>query len=151
MKNKSINQALLLLGLNLLLTACTQTPTAKKIGPEDFHSRLQNLQNFQLIDVRTVEEYYSGHLSSASNIDIHKDMFSESVNKLDTSEPVFVYCKSGNRSEKASKILKTLGFKEVYDLTGGISAWQSNGYGVVSKSQNTHDYQHYSNKARELR
>jgi rhodanese-related sulfurtransferase len=77
----------------------------------------------QLLDVRTPSEFNAGHIKTAENIDFTGSDFREKVSKLDREKPVLIYCHSGNRSGKASLILKELGFKEVYDLQGGYSNW----------------------------
>lgn len=79
--------------------------------------------NGQLLDVRTPGEFNAGHIKNAENIDFTGSDFREKVAKLDREKPVLIYCHSGNRSGKASLILKELGFKEVYDLQGGYSNW----------------------------
>ena len=77
----------------------------------------------QLLDVRTPGEFNAGHIKNADNIDFTGSDFREKVATLDREKPVLIYCHSGNRSGKASLILKELGFKEVYDLQGGYSNW----------------------------
>ena len=79
--------------------------------------------NGQLLDVRTPGEFNAGHIKNADNIDFTGSDFREKVATLDREKPVLIYCHSGNRSGKASLILKELGFKEVYDLQGGFSNW----------------------------
>ena len=79
--------------------------------------------NGQLLDVRTPGEFNAGHIKNADNIDFTGSDFREKVATLDREKPVLIYCHSGNRSGKASLILKELGFKEVYDLQGGYSNW----------------------------
>lgn len=77
----------------------------------------------QLLDVRTPGEFNAGHIKNADNIDFTGSDFREKVATLDREKPVLIYCHSGNRSGKASLILKELGFKEIYDLQGGYSNW----------------------------
>ncbi len=77
-----------------------------------------------LLDVRTKEEFNEGHLSGALNIDFLQDNFAEQVHMLNKKKTLYVYCKSGNRSAKAAKILIDEGFKHVINLEGGITAWQ---------------------------
>ncbi|MEE9361664.1 MAG: rhodanese-like domain-containing protein [Cellulophaga sp.] len=79
--------------------------------------------NVQLIDVRTPYEYQQGHIKNAKPIDFFANDFKEKTQQLDKERPVYLYCRSGNRSGKASKILNELGFKEIYDLKGGFIAW----------------------------
>ena len=81
--------------------------------------------NIQLIDVRTPEEFNEGHIANAVNFNFLADDFEANVANLDKEKPVMVYCKSGGRSAKASARLKELGFKNITDLEGGISNWNS--------------------------
>lgn len=80
-----------------------------------------------LLDVRTNQEFASGHLKGATQIDFYSPEFKEQVKKLDPDTPVYVYCRSGGRSGNAANIMKGMGFKEVYNLEGGITAWQGAG------------------------
>ena len=84
-----------------------------------------------LIDVRTPQEYQQGHIENSMNINIAGDSFKEEVQKLDRSQPIYVYCKVGGRSAKAASMLKEMGFEEVYDLEGGIRNWESSGMEIV--------------------
>src|SRR5690554_7216170 len=78
---------------------------------------------FQLIDVRTVDEFNEGHLKSAKNICVTDDDFKEKVANVDRNEPVYLYCRSGRRSARAGEILREMGFTEIYDMDGGILKW----------------------------
>ena len=81
--------------------------------------------NVQLIDVRTVQEYDSGHIKNAVNVDFfQRNKFVTFFKTLDKSKPIYLYCRSGSRSRSASKILEDLGFKEIYDLKGGILGYK---------------------------
>lgn len=77
-------------------------------------------KNVQLIDVRTPDEYNSGHIEDAKNIDFYSANFTAEFNKLDKEKPVYIYCKSGNRSHQSANKLVEMGFKHIYDLRGGI-------------------------------
>ena len=94
----------------------------KVIEPQFFEQEIQKGE-VQLIDVRTPKEYREGHLEGAKNIDFLGDRFMEQFSKLDKSEPVYLYCRSGNRSAKASAQLKAEGFEKIIDLKGGYKAW----------------------------
>ena len=74
----------------------------------------------QLIDVRTPDEYQSGHIEDAKNIDFYSGKFTTEFNKLDKEKPVYIYCRSGSRSKQTATKLTAMGFKEIYDLKGGI-------------------------------
>ena len=62
----------------------------------------------------------------AAQIDFYRDDFREELAKLNVNTPVYVYCRSGNRSGQAAKMMKSMGFKTVYNLEGGIGAWARN-------------------------
>ena len=77
-----------------------------------------------LVDVRTPEEYAEGFIEGAINIDyFDQQSFIKQISELDKKEPVYLYCRSGNRSMKAARQLVTLGFEKVYDLAGGYMSW----------------------------
>jgi rhodanese-related sulfurtransferase len=78
------------------------------------------------IDVRTTREYNSGHILNALNVDVsNRKAFQQYFEKLDRSKPVYLYCRSGSRSQSAAKLLVQLGFKEIYDLKGGYLNWKN--------------------------
>lgn len=78
----------------------------------------------QLVDVRTPSEYRSGHITNAINIDFFNGAtFEKAFAKLDKDKPVYLYCRSGARSQKAARRLTQMGFTEIYDLRGGYMRW----------------------------
>jgi rhodanese-related sulfurtransferase len=79
----------------------------------------------QFIDVRTPEEYASGHAYRAKNIPL--DQLSANLDKLEKNEPVYLICHSGNRSKKAAQQLVDAGFPQAISVTGGTEAWKSAG------------------------
>ena len=83
---------------------------------------IMKLDNTQLIDVREMSDFESEHLEGAQNI-VYDEDFELNISKLDKSQPVAVYCKTGGRSEKCVKILVEAGFEKIYDLEGGYEAW----------------------------
>ena len=93
---------------------------------QSYKSHIEN-NSVQLFDVRTPEEYNLGHINGAVNIDFkNEEIFYRSFEKLDKSKPVYLYCRSGNRSKKSADILIELGFSKVYDLKGGFIEWNLN-------------------------
>ncbi len=96
----------------------------KTLAGIDYEAKILALKNPQLIDVRTPEEYAVEHLENATNVNWNGTDFTAKVEKLDKSKPVFVYCKVGGRSSQAANKLSELGFKEIYNLDGGIMKWQ---------------------------
>jgi phage shock protein E len=84
-----------------------------------------------VLDVRTPAEFASGHLPRAKNIDIEAADFATRIAALDKGSAYAVYCRSGNRSGVAMEQMSAAGFTQVYDLTGGIGAWQGMGGPMV--------------------
>ena len=85
-----------------------------------------------VLDVRTPEEFNSGHIPSAINIDIYSDYFNSDIEALDKSKSYAVYCRSGKRSVDASSEMDVIGFKTTYNLTGGIIEWVDSGRETVN-------------------
>lgn len=92
----------------------------KVLSASDFKEHIQK-KNVQLIDVRTPNEFKSGAIKNAKNIDIFSNTFVSKCEALKKDQAVYVYCRSGARSRSASKKLSNMGFTEIYDLQGGIS------------------------------
>lgn len=84
-------------------------------------------EGVQLIDVRTEEEWQEGHLKNAQRFQINNANWEAQIATLDKNKPVYVYCAKGGRSARSAKQLKKAGFVEIYDLDGGISAWEEAG------------------------
>lgn len=73
-----------------------------------------------ILDVRTNEEYNNGHIKNALNIPLD-DIINEKID-IDKNKTILVYCQSGNRSQKASSKLVSLGYEKIYNF-GGINNW----------------------------
>ncbi len=96
------------------------------IGVDAFEQKLGE-QDVQLVDVRTPQEFSEGHLKNAANFDIYEPDFTSHFAELDKEKPVLVYCRSGKRSADAAALLEEAGFKEIYNLDGGILRWENAG------------------------
>ena len=109
----------------LFLSACTSHPKEiHNISLKALRMELLVNQNIQLIDVRKPKEYRAGHIDDAVNINISdRSAFKKVAEKLDKNQPVYVYCKAGVRSNKASKLLQKMGFTSIYDYSGGWDKW----------------------------
>ena len=81
--------------------------------------------NFKILDVRTPDEYTTGHVEGAINIDYSSDDFKDKLATLNKSGEYLVYCRSGNRSSGAVKIMEELGFTKIYHMAGGIIEWSA--------------------------
>ncbi len=99
----------------------------------DFEQLLKNTENPQLIDIRTPREYQMGHIAGAININYYDPSFKENIMKagLNKNKPVFIYCRSGNRSSRSLAIFKSLGFKKINHLVYGINDWYRNGLSLI--------------------
>ncbi|MEY8847499.1 rhodanese-like domain-containing protein [Psychroserpens sp. XS_ASV72] len=119
---------LTLMVITLLLFNCkdNNNSTVKVITPDEMQTLLE-LEEVQIVDVRTPEEYEHGFINNSQNIDFMSPTFDEDIAKLDKSKPVILYCKSGGRSAKCSEKLEEAGFVKIYDLEGGITQWQFEG------------------------
>jgi phage shock protein E len=80
-----------------------------------------------LVDVRTPEEFNGGHLQYATNINFNSPEFKAQIGKLDKNKPVYLYCRSGNRSGKAADTLAALGF-HLYHNIGGFEQLKADGF-----------------------
>lgn len=80
-----------------------------------------------VIDVRAPEEFESGHISGAQNININDPAFVENVKVLDKEKAYVVNCQLGGRSSRAVSLMNELGFKNAMNLEGGITAWKNAG------------------------
>ena len=91
-----------------------------------FSEIISNDKSVIIIDVRTPDEFNKGHLKNSLNVNWFDENFDENLNIFSKDLPVMVYCLSGGRSSKANERIKSLGFKNVYELDGGILEWRKN-------------------------
>ncbi|WP_127846254.1 rhodanese-like domain-containing protein [Psychroflexus aestuariivivens] len=82
--------------------------------------------NVQLVDVRTKNEFLLGKINGSINIDVLRSDFETKIDKFNKSEPIYIYCRSGNRSQKAARIMVSIGFQNIIDLEGGYIKWIKN-------------------------
>jgi rhodanese-related sulfurtransferase len=111
--------------------SASTTTSGVLLGVGEFAAALQR-PGTTLIDVRTPEEFATGHLDGAVNIDLQGAGFGAAVADLDPSGTYAVYCRSGNRSAVAVAYLQDHGFDSVFHLDGGIVAWQAAGQPVTT-------------------
>lgn len=112
--------------LLLLISWGTQAQT----GPKHLYAQqaaqwLESDKNVVVLDVRTPDEFRSGHLKNAVNVDYTAPDFEQQLAKLDRLKPYLLHCAGGGRSTKALPVLQKLGFEDVRHLDGGIQAWQN--------------------------
>lgn len=112
----------------LFAAACTgqNKSGGGALEPVAFYQAMQKTADYVVLDVRTKGEFIKGHLAGANCMDYNDDKFPEMVANLDKNKTYFVYCLSGSRSAAAANYMRKNGFKEVYDMKGGILQWQKN-------------------------
>lgn len=133
MKNKNITLKPFVVSILLLILFVfstmplhSQSGTYKKVSPDDFFYLLAERQaegRAVLLDVRTADEVRAGSAPGSENIDFYDPEFSDMISSLDKDQTYFLYCRSGNRSGQTLRLMKSLDFTEVYDLSGG---WNQN-------------------------
>ena len=105
------------------LLGCTaQQQKFESLDTEAFEQVISDTSVVRL-DVRSIDEYASGHIAKAINIDVMKDDFkTKATSLLPKDKTIALYCRSGRRSKKAAGILVENGYK-VVELNSGISGW----------------------------
>lgn len=110
--------------LSLFLFSCTaQTKTS--LSADEFEKAITK-DSIQILDVRTPGEYASGHIKNTLLANwSDKNEFERRIGFIDKNKPVYVYCLAGGRSAAAAEKMRAMGFKNVYELQGGINAWKA--------------------------
>ncbi len=101
--------------------------------PEAYRLIQENKGNrsFIILDVRTSGEYAEGHVEGALLLDYNSPAFADELKKLDRNKTYLVYCRSGNRSDGAVKMMQELGFTDIREMPGGINAWNQEKFPLV--------------------
>jgi len=114
---------LVVLGVYVLYSKGIIMANFESVSPKVAYEMIQNDDNLTLLDVRTVEEFkQDGRIAGAKLIPLGQ--LSSNINMLDKSKKVLVYCRSGNRSTSASRILGNSGFIAI-NMSGGMNGWKS--------------------------
>ncbi|TXN37388.1 rhodanese-like domain-containing protein [Flagellimonas hymeniacidonis] len=111
----------------LWLSSCQpeQESFIKKIDKETLIAEVMG-KDVQLIDVRTPKEYSEGYIDDAVNFNFKDSIiFINQISTLNKEESVYLYCRRGTRSNNAALLLKSRGFKKIYDYTGGYQDWSA--------------------------
>jgi len=109
-----------------LLFACAAfSQTGNSVSPEAFQQQIIR-KDIQLLDVRTAGEYQSGHITHALQADWNnRAQFTDRIQSVDKTRPVYIYCLSGGRSAAAATWMRQNGYDSVIELKGGINAWKN--------------------------
>ncbi len=97
-----------------------------KLNPYEAKELIDREKDLIIIDARTESEYlYEGKLENSINLDFLKPrIFKREIQKFDKNKNYLVYCAVGRVSKSACELMSDLGFKKVFELSGGLKAWQ---------------------------
>ena len=112
--------------LCLIFFSCN-TDNRKEIIVLSIFDYLEKEYEYNLVDVRTPEEFESGYIQNAKNYDFKSHFFENDILNLDINSNIIIYCRTQNRSMKAAEFLKSKGYKNLNVIEGGITSWVKNG------------------------
>jgi rhodanese-related sulfurtransferase len=116
-----LNYAIFALLLLIMMKRFVPVKGIRNISAAELKNELNDKQK-QFIDVRTPGEFTRNHIKGFKNLPLHQ--LSHKSKELAKDKEVVVICQSGMRSQKASKELKKLGFTQITNVKGGVSAWR---------------------------
>jgi len=120
--------------LSLVLFSC-DAQTNTNLTADEFEKDIKSKDSIQLLDVRTPGEYYSGHIKNSLQADWNDQKeFERRISFVDKDKPVYVYCLAGGRSAAAAAKMRSMGYKHVYELKGGINAWKASNKELEGKT-----------------
>jgi rhodanese-related sulfurtransferase len=104
----------------VVLTGGCSSSSYESISVEEAQEMMKNTE-LEILDVRTPDEYAAGHIPGSKLVPLQVlEGMSEELNKNST---YLIVCRSGNRSQQASDLLIQKGFKQIYNMTGGMNEW----------------------------
>jgi len=107
----------------------------KHVEAESAAKLLKERPEVVVLDIRTPDEFKTGHIAGAKNIDFNSANFAKELEKLDKSKTYLVHCASGRRSTKSLETFKDLKFQSICHLDGGIKGWQKAGQPVTKNGK----------------
>jgi phage shock protein E len=114
----------------LTVMACSTSNSqniSKVIDVGAFEKQMKSDKKVVVVDLRTDQEVVQGVIEGAIQIDYRSQDFKKKLEELDKSKTYMVYCAVGGRSGRAASLMNEIGFKEIYDLKGGMTAWKAEG------------------------
>jgi rhodanese-related sulfurtransferase/C1A family cysteine protease len=100
------------------------------VSVSDAKNMIDSVEDLAVIDVRNNEEYSKGHIENAILVPL--SIIEDRIDELDKLEEILIYCQSGKRSTVASRIFVENGFINIYNMLGGIKAWEDAGYPLTT-------------------
>lgn len=117
-----VTYIIIVLLLFLILQRALPTKGVRQLSTTELKGQLSNKEK-QFVDVRTPGEFKGNHIKGFKNIPLHQ-LSQKADKELSREKEVIVICQSGMRSQKASKMLKKMGFTKVTNVKGGMSTWR---------------------------
>lgn len=135
----------LLVAFSLVATSCGNAQTSNQgnssqqqakgtfsnVSVKQLNTAITENPDVVVLDVRTPGELREGYIENALNYNVNGAQFKSQVAGLDKSKTTYVYCRSGHRSQAASRMLIDMGFTDVRNVEGGFIAWAQSGYKMV--------------------
>ena len=129
--HKLINMNRLFIIVTFLFFACDNFNQSKInfMSESQFNEIID--PDFNLIDVRTTEEFESGHIENAVHIDFYSDSFQSKILNLKKNSKIILYCRTNNRSSKSADFLLNNDYIDISVIEGGITSWVKNGNDIT--------------------
>lgn len=129
-------RVLLMVLIQLSVISVSISQSNSNISVDDAFVLIQDHEldpNFIILDVRTKAEYDTKHIENGVNLDFYLTNFSDILDSLIKDKLYLVHCASGGRSLSVYLLMQEMGFEEVYNMTGGINTWVSEGYEITTE------------------
>ena len=125
-----MKKVIALIAVALLLTGCSTSSSANNLNVTEFSAKAAE-PGVVTLDVRTPGEFAEGYIEGARLINFQSGNFENEIATLDKSATYAVYCRSGNRSGQAVKVMQAAGFTNVFNMNGGVIDWANAGLPLV--------------------
>lgn len=122
----------MLIAVVAIASSCARehAPAGSSIEPSELAARISSGSAPTILDVRTPEEFASGHIQGALNVPVNELPDRLASLKLSPTQEIVVHCQRGGRAASAESILRQSGYTQVRDLSGHMEAWRGGGYPV---------------------
>lgn len=124
MERKASVVVVLLLTLTVIAAAGSAVTNVTVGKSQTLMKERAGKPDFVILDVRTPEEFAEGHIVGAVNLDVQAKDFEKKLRALDRKKSYLVYCRTGNRSRKATVAMEALGFRSIFHMNEGIVRWK---------------------------
>lgn len=118
------------------VTTAGKTVTINILEPKEaeaFIRKNKDNPDFVILDVRTPDEFASGHIEGSLNIDYNSEGFVADLDRLDKNKLYLVYCRTARRSSDTVNVMVRLGFTKILRFVGDITRWKSEGLPVTKE------------------